>query len=87
MLEKLIEKTLGKSPLLLKTVKTMEALAVEVRSLSEMTLSMTKTITAHQEAILELYSRQLQMQKVAKPSSVDTQLPDPNDKDKASKPN
>lgn len=86
LFETLFEKTLGRSPLLVKTVNVLEALADEVHKLSVETMMLAHQINVHQQALQELYARQGLVMRAIKSSSLDMQLPDPRDKEKA-KPN
>ena len=87
LLESLIEKTLNKSPLLFKAAEAIESVAKEVHNLGIATMALAHTVQAHHNAIVELHARQAILMKALKSNSLDMQMPDGKDKEKASKPN
>lgn len=87
LFERLVEKTLAKSPLLIKVATTMEALATEVHNLGMATMALAHQVQAHHEALQVLYARQGMVLKAIKSNSLDMQMPDGKNKEKASKPN
>jgi len=87
LFEKLVERTLARSPILLKVATTMETMANEVHNLATATALLAQTVQSHHSALLELYARQGLVMKAIKSNSPDMKMPEPNDKDKASKPN
>ena len=86
LLERMVEKTLGRSPLLLKVATTMDKLATEVHNLGMATMALAHQVQAHHQALQELYARQGLVMKAIKSNSLDMKMPDPKDKEPA-KPN
>lgn len=84
--EKLVEKTLEKSPLLLKAVHAMESLATEVHNMGVAVMTLAHTVQAHHVALQELYARQGLVMKAIKSNSLDMRMPDAKNKEPA-KPN
>lgn len=86
LLEKLVEKTLERSPLLKRTAEAFERLATEVHNLSLATGALAQVVQAHHAALAELYARQGMVMKAIKSNSLDTTLNAPKTKEPA-KPN
>lgn len=87
MFDRLVEKTLARSPLLLRVAESMEAVALELQRLGEMTVKIAQTVQVHHTALQELYARQGLVMRAIKSNSPDMSMPDPGDKEKAQKPN
>lgn len=86
LLERLIEKTLTKSPLLIKIVTIVEKLATEVYNLDAVTMELADQIKTHHQVLQELYARQDVVTKAIKSNSLNMKMPGVNDKEPA-KPN
>lgn len=83
LFEALVERTLVRSPILLKAVQALEALSKDVKELSAATMALAHQVHSHQQALLELYARQGLVMKAIKSNSLDMRMPDPSDKEKA----
>lgn len=81
LLERLVEKTLGRSTLLLATAGALQELATEVHKLGQATMVLARTVRTHQVALQELYARQDQVIQAIKSNSLDVRMPDPSDKE------
>lgn len=86
LLERLIEKHLEKSPMLLQTATLLEKLATEVHNLGVATMALAQMVHAHHQALQELYARQGLVMKAIKSNSLDMRMPDAKNKEPA-KPN
>lgn len=81
-----VEKSLEKSPLLLKAATAMESLAREVHGLGVAVVGLSQIVQAHHVALQELYARQGMVMKAIKSNSLDMRMPDAKSKEPA-KPN
>lgn len=88
LLEKLVERTLARSPLLVKVATSIDKLATELHNLGSATMTLAQTVQAHHAALQGLYARQGLVMRAIKSNSLDMRMPDPSDdKEKAPKPN
>ncbi len=74
ILEKLVEKALNKSAVLVKTAETLILLANEVKKQGGTITSVIALVQTHHSIIQELYDRQELMFKAVKEGSIDTKL-------------
>jgi len=88
LLEKLVEKALNKSMVLIKTAETLVILASEVKKQANSLASVIALVQTHHSIIQELYDGQELMFKAIKEGSIDTKLTNAcQDKSKVTKPN
>lgn len=86
LLRVLVEDVIERSPLLVKTVDSLEKLATEVHNLGMATMALAHTVQAHHAALQELYARQGLVMKAIKSNSLDMNMPTSKSKEPA-KPN
>ena len=81
--DKLIKISIEKSPIVLKMATLLEKIAFELAHLSAADTSLEHTVHTHNNAIIELYTRQKVLLNALKSTS-DGKLPDIKDKAKSS---
>lgn len=81
-----VEKSIEKSPLLLKAATVIVDLAREVNNLGMAVIGLSQLVQEHHTALQELYARHGMMMKAIKSNSIDMQMPDVKSKEPA-KPN
>lgn len=89
LVEKWLERTLERSPILIRTVTTWHKLVADVHNLGVGLRSVAHAVQSHHEALLALQANQVTIVSALRSNSLNMQMPaiDGEENDKVGKPN